>query len=254
MSSTQVLSPQTLELETLNLAPKPTGPSEPTPALFSTGRRAGSDDDGYDDANTALADHDRPPPQATAHHVVEKWNYPKGNTFRVAAVFWNLFVCGANDAAYGALIPYLETYYDLSYLVVSLIFLSPFAGFVIAAATNNWLHLKIGQRWIGFVCGACHAVTYLILSQHPPYPVLVFAYAITGLGNGIGLAAWNSFVGNLDRSNELLGFMHASYGAGATVSPLIATTMITQGHLPWYNFYYVLVGLSLSKSSTIGSA
>jgi hypothetical protein len=38
--------------------------------------------------------------------------------------------------------------------------------------------------------------------------------------------------------------MHASYGLGGTVSPLIATSMITQANLGWYDFYYVLVSSS----------
>ncbi|KAJ4252409.1 hypothetical protein NW762_011009 [Fusarium torreyae] len=239
---------QTLELETFSLSQaKNVGPSQPEPVLSTTGRQLGSND-GFGQANRVDDSTSAPP---TASHAVEKWNYPKGNTLRVAAVFWSLLVSGANDAAYGALIPYLETYYDLSYLVVSLIFLSPLVGFIVSAATNNWLHLNFGQRWIACLCGACHAVTYVILSQHPPYVVLVLAYVIAGLGNGIGLAAWNSFMGNLARSNELLGFMHASYGVGATVSPLIATSMITQGNLSWYHFYYVLLAMALIETATL---
>jgi fucose permease len=42
--------------------------------------------------------------------------------------------------------------------------------------------------------------------------------------------------------NEVLGFLHAFYGLGAVLSPLIATTMITKGQrLEWYYFYYVMV-------------
>lgn len=43
----------------------------------------------------------------------------------------------------------------------------------------------------------------------------------------------------MDKANELLGILHAAYGFGATISPLIATTMVTKGALPWYRFYYV---------------
>jgi fucose permease len=44
-------------------------------------------------------------------------------------------------------------------------------------------------------------------------------------------------------ANEVLGFLHGFYGLGAVLSPLIATTMITKGQrLPWYTFYYVMVG------------
>ena len=241
MATTQTTSTKTVELQTFNPAPQQATPSEPSPAFFNSSRRLGSGDDNNDSTQANVEE----PSGGNIAHAPEKWNDPNGNAWRVAAVFWSLLVSGANDASYGALIPYLETYYGLSYLIVSLIFLAPFAGFVISAATNNWLHLNIGQRWIGFMCAACHVITYLMLSQHPPYPVLVLAYAITGLGNGIGLAAWNSFIGNLAQSSELLGFMHATYGAGATISPLIATTMITQGGLQWYHFYYVMLAISI---------
>ncbi|KAK1992054.1 MFS general substrate transporter [Colletotrichum falcatum] len=66
-----------------------------------------------------------------------------------------------------------------------------------------------------------------------------------GLGNGLSDAAWNAWIGNLDRSNELLGFLHAAYGVGGVVSPLVATAIITRGTLPWYTFYYVVIGISL---------
>jgi fucose permease len=35
--------------------------------------------------------------------------------------------------------------------------------------------------------------------------------------------------------------LHGFYGLGATVSPLIATSMVTKAHLPWYYFYYLMV-------------
>lgn len=51
----------------------------------------------------------------------------------------------------------------------------------------------------------------------------------------------------MSKANELLGVLHAAYGLGATISPLIATTMVTKGALPWYTFYYVRWPLSPSS-------
>ena len=65
---------------------------------------------------------------------------------------------------------------------------------------------------------------------------------LAGFGNGLADAAWNAWIGNMANPNEVLGFLHAFYGLGAVLSPLIATTMITKGNrLPWYYFYYVMV-------------
>lgn len=42
-------------------------------------------------------------------------------------------------------------------------------------------------------------------------------------------------------ANEMLGFLHGFYGVGATIAPLIATTMVTKAELPWYYWYYAMV-------------
>ncbi|KAI9147034.1 Bypass of stop codon protein [Paramyrothecium foliicola] len=244
------------ELQTLQSLRQPSPPPAVAKAdIAGAGSRLGSRDKDATDARLrssgnnnndehAAAVRNLPNPN-TASAAVEKWNFPRSNVFRIAACYWSLMVTGANDAAYGALLPYLQEYYSLSYVVVSLIFLSPFVGYILAASLNNYLHLRVGQRGIGAICGSAHIAAYITISQHPPYPVLVVAYVLAGFGNGIGDAAWNAWVGNLARANELLGFLHALYGVGGTISPLIATAMITQLGLQWHHFYYVLVGISV---------
>ena len=96
---------QAVELETLDFTRQV--PKQPNPVLSSAGRRLGSHHEDQDQDEANAADDEAIPPRAAA--VVEKWNEPIGNVFRVGAVFFSLFVSGANDAAYGALIPYLET-------------------------------------------------------------------------------------------------------------------------------------------------
>lgn len=100
-------------------------------------------------------------------------------------------VLGMNDAAYGAIIPYMGPYYNLSYTLVSLIFLSPFVGYTLSAILNNWIHTHFGQRGIAIICSVCHLVAYTVAVTHPPYPVLVVVYMLAGFGNGIADAAWN---------------------------------------------------------------
>lgn len=124
---------------------------------------------------------------------------------------------------------------------MSLVFLSPFAGYVGSALLNNYLHLKYGQRGVAILGSSCHIAAYIIIALHPPFVALVFAFILAGFGNGINDAAWNAWMGNLAKSNELLGFLHAFYGVGGVISPFISTAMITTGGLPWYTFYYIMV-------------
>lgn len=153
-------------------------------------------------------------------------------------------VMGMNDAAYGAIIPYMGPYYDLSYTLVSLIFLSPFVGYTLSAILNNWIHVRFGQRGIAILCSGCHLVAYIIAAVHPPYPVLVVVYMLAGFGNGIGDAAWNAWIGGMANANEVLGVMHAFYGLGGVLAPLIATAMITRLGVQWYQYYYVMIAVA----------
>src|SRR3954471_17776294 len=62
------------------------------------------------------------PTPSTAAAVLQKWNNPRINMFRVFATFYSFVILGLNDGAYGALIPYLKEYYNISYIVISLVF------------------------------------------------------------------------------------------------------------------------------------
>lgn len=135
----------------------------------------------------------------------------------------------------------IEIHYNLTYTVVSLVFLSPFVGYIIAALINNAIHNKFGQRGVAIIGGLSKILAYTVLCVHPPYPALVVIYGFAGFGIGIEDAAWNAWIGDMQNANEILGLLHACYGLGATLAPLIATSMITKAHLPWWTYYYILV-------------
>lgn len=127
--------------------------------------------------------------------------------------------------------------------MVSLVFLSPFAGYVASALMNNYLHLRFGQRGVAIFSAGSHLAAYIIIANHPPYVALVFAFILAGFGNGVADAAWNAWIGNMANGSELLGFMHACYGVGGVISPLIATAMVAKANLEWFSFYYIMVSV-----------
>ncbi|KAH6679824.1 major facilitator superfamily domain-containing protein [Halenospora varia] len=175
---------------------------------------------------------------------LEQWNNPKSNIFRYLATLYSFTILGMVDASFGALIPYLETYYNITYTVVSLVFLAPFLGYSMAAVLNNRIHMRFGQLGIAIISPICKIIAFTVMCVHPPYPVLPVILVLSGFGSGLEDSGWNAWVGNMENANELLGFLHGAYGLGATISPLIATAMVTKGHLQWYTFYYLLVGLA----------
>ncbi|KAM3070151.1 hypothetical protein ACMFMG_003814 [Clarireedia jacksonii] len=183
-------------------------------------------------------------PPTTAVDALQRWNHPRINVFRVGASFWGFLSLGMNDGAYGALIPYLETYYNLTYTVVSLIFLSPFAGYTLASIVNDSMHVRFGQRGVAILAPLCHLIPYITLANHPPYPVLVVMFIVIGFGNGLVDAAWCAWIGNMANANEVSGFLQACYSLGGTIAPLIAAGLLAKAGLPWFYFYYIMIGMS----------
>ncbi|KAK0651393.1 major facilitator superfamily domain-containing protein [Cercophora newfieldiana] len=173
----------------------------------------------------------------------QRWNQSPTNIFRFLTCVFAFILLGMSDAVVGALIPYIETYYEISYTIVSLLFLSPFVGYLLAALLNNYIHHYLGQRGIAVLGPVCRLIGFIPLACHPPYPALPIVMLVTGFGNGIEDSAWNAWIGNMHQANELLGLLHGAYGLGATISPLIATSMVTKGALPWYTFFYLQIGL-----------
>lgn len=107
--------------------------------------------------------------------------------------------------------------------------------------------MKYGQLGVAVIAPICHLIAYAVTCAHPPYAVLPVIFVFSGFGNGLQDAGWNAWIGNMENPNQLLGFLHGSYGLGATISPLLATALVTKANQPWYAFYYIMVSILIHK-------
>ncbi|KAJ6440834.1 MFS transporter [Purpureocillium lavendulum] len=171
----------------------------------------------------------------------ERWNSPPINKYRYVAVNVSLFILGMHDGCIGALLPFIEKYYDINYAIVSTMFLAPFLGYVTAALSNNWVHYKVGQRGVAFLGPTFRLIGYIPLALHPPFAVIPILFMLVGFGNGIEDSAYNAWVGNMQHTNELLGIIHGAFGLGGTVAPLVASALVAKLEYPWYTFYYLMI-------------
>ncbi|KAH8689855.1 MFS transporter [Talaromyces proteolyticus] len=210
-----------------------------TPLLQSVSEAA----DGY--VNGALLR------KSKSENAVQKWNEPIINTWRVLATFFSFIVVGANDAIYGALVPYLCDHYELDYASVSMVFLFPCLGYVTAALVSNWIHARFGQRGVALLGSGLHLFAYGASTQHPPYPILVALFVLAGLGSGLLDAAWNAWIGVMEYSSQLMGILHGFYGLGAALAPLTATSLMTGRGWHWYQYYYVMAGAAIVEILTL---
>ena len=137
----------------------------------------------------------------------------------------------------------IEQDYHITYTIAALVFLCPFAGYTVAAFVSDRLHVRFGRRGMAFIGPGLKIIAYVVISVHPPFPAVVAILVLVGVANGILDGAWNAWISQFPSTNELLGLMHGCYGLGATISPVIATSMITKYGLGWWEFYYLMTAL-----------
>ncbi|KAF4975104.1 hypothetical protein FZEAL_8052 [Fusarium zealandicum] len=175
---------------------------------------------------------------ANASSTIETQQQPWLGMEDPASTYTGFLIAGANDAVYGALLPYLRECYQLSYLELSLLFLAPFVGHIFSAALGDLLQRRIGQRGARIVHSVSRLAAFNLIAQHLAYPTIILASVLSGFANGADGAAWNTWVRNPS------SFVQAAYGLGGALSSLAATLLMSTRHgFEWFTVYYIMVGL-----------
>lgn len=213
-----------------------------TPAGGQTPYEAGS----YSGVQTPKTPHaletNTPPVGIQAASIVPSWSYPRMNKWRVLAACAIFFGNGMSDAAPGALIPYMEAHYHIGYAIVSLIFITNAAGFILAAFFTQPLLHKLGRAKSCMAAELMIMSGYLIVSCTPPFAAVVCAFFLLGLGMAFTLALNNLFCANLANATVIVGTVQGTYGIGGIVGPIIATTLVSAG-VNWSRFYIIGLGV-----------
>ncbi|KAL2836983.1 MFS efflux transporter [Aspergillus pseudoustus] len=158
---------------------------------------------------------------------------------------------GLNDSVPGALIPYMEDHYSISYAIVSLIFVTNAIGFIAAAPLTDLVEQRLGRGRAYILAEALMGAGYVIIICTPPYPLVVLSFLLIGLGEGMDLAFNNVFCANYGNGTTALGFLHGSYGLGGTVGPLIGTAIASSGTI-WSRFYAVAIAIVAINAAFAG--
>ncbi|KAH6614144.1 major facilitator superfamily domain-containing protein [Boeremia exigua] len=186
------------------------------------------------------------PPSPTQHEdavgLVQTWNNPSMNKWRLLCCCMIYFGNGLNDAVVGALIPYMEAHYHNSHTIMSLIFIGNAVGFIAAAPLVTWVLAKLGRARTLIFAELFLIAAYVMLVCTPPFAVVIIAFLLIGYGAATSLALNNVFCANIQPSSAVLGAAHGSYGIGGTIAPIIGTALVSQGIL-WSRFYFVLLAL-----------
>ncbi|GGK68231.1 hypothetical protein Sme01_13410 [Sphaerisporangium melleum] len=150
---------------------------------------------------------------------------------------------GVSAGVGGVLLPSQIADYRVDNATIGITFFTFSAGFMLAGTTAGALIQRLGIRLtLAVGCGAC-VLAALYTATLPPFLALVAVQVVAGYGIGILEAALNTYLTRLPRATTLLNRLHAFFGVGALLGPLMAAWIITLA--PWTAVWLVLALLAL---------
>lgn len=166
--------------------------------------------------------------------------------FQIGLSFFAFILIGSNDAATGILLPSMQTYFGIDKATISIMFVASVVGYLLSAFSSGLLVEKLGLRNYMAFGTMLFVFAALVFALGLPFPVIVGTSVVLGFGIAVLDAGLNSYIAGLPNSTAALNYLHAFYGLGALLGPLIATGVLQVGWV-WNTVYilWVIVALSL---------
>ncbi|CCO28592.1 Riboflavin transporter MCH5 [Rhizoctonia solani AG-1 IB] len=148
-----------------------------------------------------------------------------------------VFAVGINDTAMGANLPSIQEHYNLSYDVLSIVFLAGFGGYLISCVLNSVLQSVIGIRGVLLMAGFWYATGAMLIAFAPPFPVVMIGLMLMGIGGGFYDTCLTGVISHFE-STKLMNIFYSFFGFGSLVSPFIVGALAKAG-IKWNVFYWV---------------
>jgi len=145
---------------------------------------------------------------------------------QVGLAFSAFILIGANDGALGVLIPSMRLHYGVDIATIGLLFLFQTIGYLIAAFNSGLLVEKLGNRRFLVLGVASFLLGVGALSLMPSFVIVLIMMLPLGFGVAIIDAGLNIYIASMPRNAALLNYLHAFYGTGALLGPVIASAFL----------------------------
>ncbi|MEV4293352.1 MFS transporter [Microbispora rosea] len=156
----------------------------------------------------------------------------------VALSYVTFILVGLSSGVGGVLLPAQIDDYGLDKATIGTQFFAFSAGFMLSGSTAGPLIHRLGIRASLILGGGTFALAGLFTAVRPPFLAFLVAQIVAGYGTGIFESVLNAYLTDLPKATTLLNRLHAFFGVGALLGPLLATWILT--FLPWTAVWLVL--------------
>ena len=134
---------------------------------------------------------------------------------------------GLNAGASGVLLLAQLGDYGVDRPAIGITFFTGAIGFVLAGLSNGALIGRLGIRTALAVGGGTYVLAGLYLATRPPFAAFVAVPLVTGYATGVLESVLNVYLAALSDATTLLNRLHAFFGVGALLGPLLAAWIVS---------------------------
>lgn len=160
---------------------------------------------------------------------------------QIGIAFYAFIVIGANDGGLGILLPSISAHYGISTGTAGLLFPAGTLGYLSAAMGSGLLLERLGRRSFFLLGAVAFSIGAFLVFTILPFPLLLLSLLCIGFGAAILDAGLNAYIAGLPRGTGLLNYLHAFYGAGALLGPVVASTVLALAG-GWHITYLIWTG------------
>jgi fucose permease len=121
--------------------------------------------------------------------------------------------------------------YGVSRATIGITFLTGSAGFLMASLTAGPIVQRVGIRLALSLSGGLFVLAALYLGTRPPFAVFLVVQLVIGYATGMLESVLNAYLALLPKATTRLNRLHAFFGVGAFLGPLMAAWIV--GRTSW---------------------
>ncbi|HML20752.1 MAG TPA: MFS transporter [Aggregatilinea sp.] len=161
--------------------------------------------------------------------------------FLTLLIFVAFISLGLPDGLLGVAAPSIRGTFHLPIDAIGMIFITGTAGYFLSSISSGRLLAWLGVGRLLALSSLLTATALIGNAIAPVWGMMVALGFVSGLGAGAIDAGLNTYVA-ANRSERMMQWLHASFGVGMTLGPLIMTGVIDSGR-PW-RIGYAIVGVA----------
>jgi fucose permease len=159
----------------------------------------------------------------------------------IALAYLAFVSLGLPDGLLGVAWPSIRAFFGLSLDALGALLTTFTIGYLVSSFSSGRVLARMGVGTLLTFSGVATAVSLLSYATTPVWWIMVALGALAGLGAGAIDAGLNTYVAT-HHSARTLNWLHACFGIGAAIGPLVMTGVLQSGR-PW-QWGYGIVGVA----------